>query len=270
MKKGVLTMAIERRIEFDGTYMPVIEFGRGSRTALMFAGASLCGIEGLGGAIEAAYSCMHDEFHFFCFDTKKRLPPTSTVDEMTSDAIRCLEILGISDADVMGASHGGMIAMNLALERPQMVRSLAICGSSSAVEGEAAKTITRWRDLAKKKDIAGLGAAFFEDLFSNEFKHAHEELRGAYAAKGTDDDCEHFVTVMGSVLGVKLRERLSEIKCRALVLGADDDRVLGVDASGVIARGIGCPLHIYPGLGHAFYDETADAPLRIRDHFLAS
>lgn len=253
----------------DDTYMHVIEFGRGARPLVILAGASLCGIEGLGDAVEAAYGCMCDDFHVYCLDTKRAMPPASTVADMAVDAVRCLELLGVSRADVAGASHGGMIAMTIAVEHPEIVRRLAICGSSPYVARGSAATIEKWMALAQAHDAAGLGSAFFNDLYSEGFRAAHADIESAFASQGTDADCDRFVTVMKSVLGFDIRSRLHEIKCRTLVLCGDDDRVLGTDASRVIANGIGCELHVYPGFGHAFYDETADTPQRLKAHFLA-
>lgn len=261
-------MSIERKMPIDDTYMHVIEFGRGPRAAVILAGSSLCGIEGLGDAVEAAYGCMHDDFHVYCLNTKKVLRPDESVADMASDAARCLGALGVGSADFMGASHGGMIAMTLAVEHPDMVRRLALCGSSPHVAGRAAETIGRWRSLALDRDIRGLADAFFSDLYSKEFQEAHPQLRDALASRGTDADCGHFVTLMDSILSFDIRARLREIKCDTLVLCADDDRVLGVEASRETALGIGCEIHEYAGLGHAFYDETADTPRRIMAHFL--
>lgn len=262
-------MSIERHIPIDDTYIHVVEFGRGSRPFVMLAGASLCGIEGLGDAIEAAYGCMCDDFHIYCMDTRRVMPQAWTVADMAVDAQRCLSQLGVTSACFTGASHGGMIAMTLAVEHPEMVRSLAICGSSPYVAKESASTIERWMALAQAHDVAGLGRAFFNDLYSKAFCDAHAELRAAFESHGTAADCERFITVLKSVLDFDIRPRLHEIKCRTLVLCSDDDRVLGKEASHEIANGIGCPLHEYTGLGHAFYDETADTPQRIKAHFLA-
>lgn len=262
-------MSIERRISIDDTYMHVIEFGRGDRDLVMLVGSSLCGIEGAGDAIETAYGCMCDDFHVYCVDTKRAMPPTRTIADMAADAARCLDLLGVKFADFMGVSHGGMIAMTLAAERPELVRRLALCGTSPHVVGEPAKTVEKWKMLARAHDVPALGRAFFNDLYSKKFRDTHEELQKVFESHGTEADCDRFVTVMDSILTFDIRDRLHEIKCPTIVLCATDDRVLGADASRAIASAIGCELHVYDGFGHAFYDETDDAPKRLKSFFLA-
>ncbi|MGS0759394.1 alpha/beta fold hydrolase, partial [Roseateles sp. GG27B] len=56
--------------------------------------------------------------------------PYSLVD-MAADAAGVLEALGLRRAHVCGASMGGMIAQHLALQRPDMVKSLTLMMTNS-------------------------------------------------------------------------------------------------------------------------------------------
>ncbi|GIH03766.1 alpha/beta hydrolase [Rhizocola hellebori] len=48
------------------------------------------------------------------------------VEPMAQQVARAMEGLGVTDAQVMGYSHGGAVAQQLALDFPQLVRSLAL------------------------------------------------------------------------------------------------------------------------------------------------
>ena len=54
-------------------------------------------------------------------------------------------------------------------------------------------------------------------------------------------------------------DEIGKIACPALVIGGEDDKTVGVEASRELnARIENSALHIYPGLGHALYEEAPD------------
>lgn len=74
-------------------------------------------------------------------------PPEATLDDYVQQARRLLDDLGISSANVVGHSMGGLVAMGLAIAKPQRVKRLAVLNSvfertpeaRAAVEARAAE-----------------------------------------------------------------------------------------------------------------------------------
>jgi len=62
------------------------------------------------------------------------IPATYTVSDMARDGIALLDSLGIDQADIFGASMGGMICQTMAIEHPERTRSLT---SLMSTTGEA-------------------------------------------------------------------------------------------------------------------------------------
>jgi pimeloyl-ACP methyl ester carboxylesterase len=77
-------------------------------------------------------------------------PAADSVAEAAADARALLEHLGISRAHVVGHSYGGVVALRLALDAPELVHSLALVEAALLVGPDE----HRYRD-ALKRNIAG-------------------------------------------------------------------------------------------------------------------
>ncbi|MBQ1944921.1 MAG: alpha/beta hydrolase, partial [Ruminococcus sp.] len=63
-------------------------------------------------------------------------------------------------------------------------------------------------------------------------------------------------------------DRLEQIHCPTLVLGAIDDKVLTAQASFEIAQKLGCACYFYESIyGHCAFDEAPDYKQRLLDFF---
>ena len=61
---------------------------------------------------------------------------------------------------------------------------------------------------------------------------------------------------------------LGDIRCPTLVIGAEEDQIIGPQASRELAAAIpDASLCLFPGYGHGVYDETEDFHRRVRAFF---
>lgn len=150
MMNELMSTVKETRLPMDDTYMNVISFGRGSKAFVLLSGVSLCGIEGAGQGVAAAYADYADEYTVYLFDRKKVLPQGYEVTDMAEDVYRALCMLGISQADVYGVSQGGMMALCLALSHPDLVRKMALCSSQARAGHTMKETAAVWQQLAEQ------------------------------------------------------------------------------------------------------------------------
>jgi len=65
-------------------------------------------------------------------------PGTMSFAEMAEDTIRLLDTLGIDGADIVGWSDGGILALLIARQRPDLVRRVVAIGASVAMDSEPA------------------------------------------------------------------------------------------------------------------------------------
>ncbi|MDO5120284.1 MAG: alpha/beta hydrolase, partial [Coriobacteriales bacterium] len=68
-----------------------------------------------------------------------------------------------------------------------------------------------------------------------------------------------FFANASAILGFDALDELRRISCPTLILAGEDDRIVGVRASEEMHERIaGSELFVYPGLGHAAYEEAPD------------
>ena len=73
-----------------------------------------------------------------------------------------------------------------------------------------------------------------------------------------------FLVNARAILAFDAGGELSKIACPTLILGGEEDRIVGPEASRELAEGIPCSeLFLYPGLGHAAYEEAKDFNSRV-------
>ena len=255
-------MSIEiRTVETESFSMEWFSFGRGEKTMVILPGLSVQSVMGLAGLVAEAYKMFADDYTVYMFDRRKELPASYPVKEMAADTAEAMRSLGLSDIDLLGASQGGMIAMQIAIDHPELVHRLALCSTSSAVDEAQFGAIGKWIDLAKAGDSEGLYIAFGEAVYPPDVFEKSKKALSAAAKSVTDGDLERFV-ILADIRDFDVSGDLKKIKCPVLVMGSMDDRVLGYEASFRIAENLGrkkgLVLQMYDGFGHAAYDLAPD------------
>ena len=127
-------------------------------------------------------------------------------------------------------------------------------------------------DAVAEGDAAGLYLAFGRAIYPPEVFEQSRELLGQIAESVTEKDLARFVILAKSLGGFKVTDRLSSIACPVLVLGSEDDNVLGGKASVSIYEALGSgsdrEIYMYNGYGHAVYDLAPDYKDRMTEFFL--
>lgn len=259
--------AEEIRISVDDSYMNVIRFGHGKKDLVMLSGISLLGLEGQGEAVAEAYKSFWNEYTVYLFDRRKRMPASFTTDDMVEDVLFCLDKLGVKKADFFGASHGGMMALVIALRKPEIVKSLFFASSCARASETCVSVMEKWISLAKAGDIRGLNTDFVRRVFTPSVAENFLSSMGGALDAGTKEDCERFIVLCRAVEDFDVLDCLGEITSPAIVVGAREDGVLTPESSEELAAGLRAPVYLYPGYGHAVYDEAPDYKERILRFF---
>lgn len=251
----------------DGHEMKVTVFGSGKRSFVIIPGMSLTPVWKTAGAMAALYAGFTERYRFFIFDRKENFGPDYTVEKMAEDTAEAMGMCGIEKAFVYGASQGGMIALSLALDFPDMVSAAAIASSASRNNDVSKETLLRWKELAEKGNIMELARNSFCKVYSEAVQKraldAYTRLAGTY----TPEMCEPFGILADACLKFDRYDDLGRIECPLFVTGGGRDMIFGASSSLEIAEKSGGMCYIYEDGPHAVYDEKSDFVGRIVSFF---
>ncbi len=264
------TAASVKTVSSGGMEMDYIVFGSGEKTFVILPGLSVHSVMGSADAIAEAYKDFSEEYTVYLFDRAKDISEGYTVRNMAADTAAAMKALGIENADVFGASQGGMIAQYLAIDFPELVHKM-ILGSTLAKPNDCFNGIVdEWISLAEAKQETELLESFVDNVYSEATLESYRDTLISMNAGISDKEYERFIILAEACRTFDCYDELSGIKCPVLVIGSEGDGVVTAEGSKQIAEALGCELYLYDeGYGHGVYDEAPDYRQRCLDFFRA-
>jgi pimeloyl-ACP methyl ester carboxylesterase len=184
--------------------------------------------------------------------------PAASIEEMARDAISFIKAMGLDQVDIFGFSMGGMIAQEIALMEPRLVRRMIITGTGPA-GGEGISKVARvtYLDMIR-------GLLTFQDpkqfLFFTRTPagiRAGKEFLLRIKERTKDRDRKITVAALQAQLkalrlwGEKKPADLSKVYHPVLVANGDSDRMVPSRNTHDLARRLpNSQLIIYPDSGH--------------------
>ena len=249
-------------------------FGTGEQVLVILPGLSIQSVMGAADAIANAYRSLADRFTIYAFDRRSDMPPSYSVREMAADTAEAFQKLGLKKVCLFGASQGGMIALEIAIEHPELVGKLALGSTSAHVREPQYRVLEKWAQLAREKDRVGLYLAFGREIYPPKVYEQYRETLINAAQGVTDEDLKRFIILVEGTRDFDVVHELDRIQCPVLALGVYEDRVLDDDATMEIAENLDYRadfrLYMYVGYGHAAFDTAPDYRERLLNFFLAS
>lgn len=220
--------------------------------------------------------------HVITFDNKGVGASTGqvpqTIEEMADDAFTFIKALGYTRIDVFSFSMGGMVAQDLVVKHPDLVRKLVLTGTGPRGGKDMDKVLrTTYLDLVR----AGITRSDPKEfLFFNRNatgkragKAFIKRLQERTAGRDSEISLKAFQTQLGAIqrFGRSAPSDLSHLTLPTLIANGDNDRMVpSILSNDLHQRITGSELVIYFDSGHGgifqFHEEFA--PLATR--FLAS
>lgn len=184
--------------------------------------------------------------------------PANSVEQMAEDAITFIKAKGLQQVDLVGFSLGGMVAQEIVLKEPQLVRKMVLAGTGPAGgEGISSVAGVTFLDILR---------GFFTGQDAKQFLFFTRTPNGIESGKAflarlqertEDRDKDISVSAFLAQLealrtwGSKAPADLSVVKQPVLVVNGDDDRMVPTVNSRDLARRLpNSGLIIYPDAGH--------------------
>ncbi len=254
-------------VRTDTFTMDYLQFGKGDPAFVILPGLSIQSVMGAAEAVVAEYASIAEHFSIYLFDRRKDLPVSYSVKEMAEDTAEAMAALGLKDTYLFGASQGGMMAMVIAIEHPELVRKLVLGSTSSHVWDHQYQVLDRWVAMAQSGDRKALYLEFGEKIYPPAVFQQFRDVLAETAETVTDNDLKRFVILAEGTRGFNITKDLVRIKCPVLAIGVFEDAVLDSDATMEIAEILDerkdFKLYMYIGFGHAAFDTAPDYRDRI-------
>jgi aminoacrylate hydrolase len=237
----------------------------------------ITGLGGVGGGWGPQKSLFGNAFRTLIPDHRGRgrsslsTPEVQTIDQHASDMAETLRRLGTGPVHLVGSSTGGAIAMQMALDHGDVVRSLTLVASFARAD----EYFNRWFDF-RKLVLQQLGQDVLIELtllllFSADFLRGH--WPDIAAREKFFKSSPYSVAIekarMEMIQKFNCFDQLSRITVPTLVVVGSHDIITPPYFSEEISHAIkGSKLKIFPGAGHYVHEEKAEEFFRLVSGFI--
>jgi pimeloyl-ACP methyl ester carboxylesterase len=150
-------------------------------------------------------------------------PGPYSVPLFAQDLAGLLDTLGIPSAHICGISMGGMIAFQMAVDYPKMVKTLTVVNSGADLVPKNLND--RWKIfqrlvIFRLLSMEKIGETLSKRIF---IKPEQEELRTVFVEHWSKNIKPAYMAAMQALVGWTVEDMLGEIACPTLVIAADED-----------------------------------------------
>lgn len=221
-----------------------------------------------------------DEFRSLLFDFRgqgrSRIPDVDLIDTETlyEDAVGLVEALRVGPAHVVGMSMGGWIGLRLAARRPDLVRSLALIGTTAANTEDTDLTPVlgglAQLGFAHPEIVEGTLAASYSAAALADESRREEWDRWRQRLAAVDTACA-LATFAGIVSRAPVEDELPSITAPTLVISPEHDIFYGREHHERLAAGVASGRLVAIASGHIAAVERPDqVAALIREHALGA
>ncbi len=253
--------AKNKKFQIEDTTMDYISFGQGKKTLVILPGLSdgLRTVKGFALPLAWTYKAYTKDYTVFVCSRKNQLPPNYSTRDMANDQAKFMKALGLTNADVMGVSQGGMIAQYLAIDHPKLVQKLVLVVTCSQPNETLQEVVKNWMTMAKADDYRALMMDTAKKTYSDKYQKKYQFLLPLLGLIGKPNNFQRFLIQAQSCLEHNAYLELPKVQCKTLVLAGGKDQIVGPKAFlELVAQIPKSEQFVYQNFGHGTYEEAKD------------
>jgi 3-oxoadipate enol-lactonase len=258
--------------EVNGYSLRYLDVGSGTPVVLIH------GLAGDYSAWNAQVEALSQNYRVIAFDNRgagksTQIDEPISTQDLASDTLGLMSLLGVERAHVVGRSMGGAVAQHMALMAPQRLISLVLCASFAKLDPlgrrvlsnmrEALEWRMSWADHARHSVQNFVSAEFFnnqpqrvaaiEALIGGETR-----LPACYSRQ--NEACQNHDTLA----------QLASITLPTLVMAGDSDPICSLTATQWLSNGLpNARTEIFQGASHFFLMEQPGKFMQLLTQWLA-
>ena len=150
-------------------------------------------------------------------------PGPYSVPLFAQDVVGFLDAMGETAVHVIGISMGGMIAFQLAVEAPHLIKKMVIVNSVPELAPRNLKEkLQIWQRYAiiRLMGMRRMGEFLSKRLFP---KPDQADIRARFVSRWAENDQRAYLAATQGLVGWRVTDRLGEIACPTLMISADED-----------------------------------------------
>lgn len=260
----------------NGYQMHYEVYGQGQPLVMIHGG--LGGGEGCAAFVEHHASTLSRQFKLIVYD-RRTAGRSSTPDDgysiknCSQDLYALLTHFEVPNAHILGSSAGGPIAMQFALDHPDMTDTLLLINTMSYAS--ASERAVRQRELEQlRADEASIGKLASTERALESRWPGLRETQPARFQRLLDINLERFEGIANTIqsyldIGDSIESRLSELTMPTLIVHGDSDSRISVNCSNLLQNAIaGSELYIVPGAEHGLLSNEPELVRNLMLQFL--
>lgn len=188
--------------------------------------------------------------------------------QFAGDVSALLTELGLASVHLAGISMGGMVAFEMAICSPNLLKSLTIINSYPQTRIETFKDrLLVWRRflLLDLLGVQRMGAVLAGNLFPGQ-----DDLQAQFVERWAENDKRAYRESLRAIVGWDVEDRIHEIVCPVLIIASDQDYFPLEEKQAYARKMRNVQLMVIEDARHAVTAEKPEQFNRVLDEFLNS
>lgn len=200
---------------------------------------------------------------------KSGIPPGPySIAQFARDVAVVLRRLDATPAHVVGLSMGGMVAFELAVGAPALVRSLVVINSMADMRLHTPRDV--WFYVSRRTAVKLLGMRRVGQIIARKLfvKDDQDDLRTQFVERWARNDADAYAGSIDAIMGWTVTDRLDRLTMPILLVSSDHDYTPVSRKNRLAARLPDADLAVIDDARHAAPVEHPDTLNRLIDDFV--